>query len=420
MGGVLTTKREYVTDPDIYEVGGEVTHPVSGIAGTVTDAYRWTGGRIITVDYQDGSRRQYDMRPTHAEFGDDVAAEVRKLHIRAEAKRRYDQDRAGMPEPFDAGTLDQILARPPAPVARVKDLIPWEAGTLIVAQRKTGKTTMALNLARSLLAGEDFLGEFPVVPVDRNVTVLNYEVSAAQVARWAADVGFDQPERLQLVNLRGRRNPLADPEGRAALARQIRDHDTETLIVDPFSRAFTGTNPNDSGEVAAYLGDLDTFTRAEAGATDLVLTTHAGWNGERSRGASALEDWADSLITLVRDDDTGQRYMRALGRDVDLDERELAFDGRRLFLSGGGSRRQAKSEAKQREQEQAVLDVLAEQDQPPSTSDIERLIKDRGVGFQRGDVSRACHRLQAKGLATFEPGKQGRKLWSRVVMRRVV
>lgn len=69
MGGVLTTKREYVTDPDIYEVGGEVTHPVSGIAGTVTDAYTWTGGRIITVDYRlwrppIGSCLTHRARPT--------------------------------------------------------------------------------------------------------------------------------------------------------------------------------------------------------------------------------------------------------------------------------------------------------------------------------------------------------------------
>ena len=46
----------------------------------------------------------------------------------------------------------------------------------------------------------------------------------------------------------------------------------------------------------------------------LILTAHAGWNGERTRGASALEDWADVVITLVRDPDNDQvRYLRAEG-----------------------------------------------------------------------------------------------------------
>src|SRR5687768_13005377 len=59
---------------------------------------------------------------------------------------------------------------------------------------------------------------------------------------------------------------------------------------------------NDPGEVGAWLIGLDQFTRTEVGALDLVLATHAGWNGERTRGSSALEDWADSIITMTRDD----------------------------------------------------------------------------------------------------------------------
>lgn len=138
-----------------------------------------------------------------------VDAEVRVLRVKAEARDVLAAERAGSVPPFDAGTLAEVLARPAEPAHRVEGLIPADAGTLVVAQRKTGKTTLELNLARSLIVGGDFLGRFPVTPVTGRVAVLNYEVSAAQLARWA-DEAQVPPDRLLLVNLRGRRNPLGD------------------------------------------------------------------------------------------------------------------------------------------------------------------------------------------------------------------
>ena len=90
----------------------------------------------------------------------------------------------------------------------------------MVAQRKTGKTTFNLNLTRCLITGEDFLGRFPVRRIDGRVGFLNFEVSAAMLARWADDVGVPR-DRLYLVNLRGRRNPLGVEDDRAKLAKQL-------------------------------------------------------------------------------------------------------------------------------------------------------------------------------------------------------
>ena len=59
---------------------------------------------------------------------------------------------------------------------------------------------------------------------------------------------------------------------------------------------------------------------------ELVTTVHAGWDGERTRGSTALEDWPDSIVTVTRDPETGERFLRAEGRDVDLDEDRLDFD----------------------------------------------------------------------------------------------
>lgn len=313
-------------------------------------------------------------------------------------------------EPFDAGTLTEILARPSEPPMRADGLIPSDASALLVAQRKTGKTTAELNYARSLLTGEPLLGTFDVRPLDGRVALLNYEVSAAQIGRWAHEHSVPA-DRLVLVNLRGRRNPLTDVEDRAKLASYLRSHDTEAVIVDPFGRAFTGASQNDSGEVGAWLVDLDRFVRSEVGATDLMLSAHAGWNGERTRGASALEDWADVVITMTRgEDEDGHRYLRAMGRDVDLEEDRLIFDPatRTLTLSGQGSRKAGRDSRKAAEL--AVLVVRAARQQPGlSYAATEAAIRemDDNPGFRNGEVSKAARFAQEQGQLTIGTGTRG-------------
>ena len=125
--------------------------------------------------------------------------EVRAQRIRKQAAAVVAAELAGEAPPFDADLLADVLGRPAEAPHRVDGLIPSQAGTLVVAQRKTGKTTLELNLARSLIGGEDFLGRFPVRAITGRVGLLNYEVSAGQLARWAHEAGVP-PDRLYLVN----------------------------------------------------------------------------------------------------------------------------------------------------------------------------------------------------------------------------
>lgn len=362
-----------------------------------------------------GGTASNDDDQQEAERERQVLHELNRLRIRTEARELFEAERSGGAEPFDAGTLRHILTRPKPPSHRITGLMPWDADLLIVAQRKVGKTTLILNHVDSLLTGHPFLGHYQTVPLAGNAAILNYEVAGDQLAAWAQEAGID-PDRLLLINLRGRRNPLRHPADRAGLAELLRQHNTEALYIDPFSRAYTGTSHNDPGEVGAWLTDLDLFARAEAGARDLILTHHTGWNGERSRGSTALEDWADSIVTMVKDPDTGQRYFHAEGRDVDIDEQELGLTGRRLRVTGAGSRKAAREQAKWHDQERAVLDALGDQTEPINTTDLHAAVKGCGVGFQRGDVSRTCNRLLDKRLIDMTPGPNNQKLWSRVTL----
>lgn len=345
-------------------------------------------------------------------FNREVGDQLRKLRVRREASRILAAEDAGGSDPFDAGTLADMLARPAAPRGRVDGLIPWEAGTLIVAQRKTGKTTLTLGLARSLLTGEDFLGRFPVRAVTGRVAILNYEVSGPTLARWADEAGCPG-DRLFTVNLRGRRNPLTVPEDRAALAELLRAQGVETLIVDPFGRAYNGKSQNDPGEVGAWLADLDMFARSEVAASDLVLTAHAGWNGERARGASALEDWADSIVTMTRDpQDETVRFLKAEGRDVSVDEDRLDYDPltRRLTLTGTGNRHTAHQDHKAAELAEDVMKLLT--DTPDlSGYKVGQALRGAGIPHQRGDETRALRKLVETGRVIVTSGPRNSKIY---------
>ncbi len=343
-----------------------------------------------------------------------VREELRRLRAQRDARAILAAE-GRTRDPFDAGTLAEVLGRPEDPAARVESLIPWQASTLVVAQRKTGKTTWSLNLARCLVTGEPFLGSMDVRPIaaDAKVGLLNFEVSAAQLARWAHECGVPA-ERLYLVNLRGRRNPLTDAEDRANLAGLLRAQRVESLIVDPFGRAYSGESQNDAGQVGSWLIALDEFARTDVGALDVILTAHAGWNGERSRGSSALEDWADAVITLTRDEDTGERFMRAIGRDVDLGEDRLDFDPvtRLLRLSGDGSRRDGVAARHLADLVQAVLAIVAK-DGPLNGTQVAQRLRAADVPHQKGEHVKALRQAVEDGTLRVEAGHRGAKVYHR-------
>jgi hypothetical protein len=224
------------------------------------------------------------------------------------------------------------------------------------------------------------------------------------------------------VNVRGRRNPLAHEDDRARLSEQLRANEVDALMVDPFGRAYVGKSQNDPGEVGAWLADLDRFARGDCEVTDLVVSAHAGWEGERARGASALEDWGDSIITLNRPDDRDDptRYLRAAGRDVEVEEDALAYDPatRRLTLTGTGSRRQA-ADQKRAEELVPMVAAVVKKDPECSQAAIEKAVPGRrdsvreaiGEAIDRGLIERVkmgrawAHTPTSPDLAPPRPGR---------------
>jgi len=343
-----------------------------------------------------------------AQLERDIATRVRSLEIEQLAKARFVAKLRGPAKPFDAGTVDEILNRGPVPEERVHELVPADAGTLIVAQRKTGKTTLEINLARSLITGEPFLGRFETRKLEGNVALLNYEVSGLTLAKWAHEHQVPA-KRFFIVNLRGARNPFADTAELQRLAQLLRQHDTQALVVDPFGRAYTGDSQNDSGQVGAWLTQLDLFARHDVGATDLFLSAHAGWVGERTRGSTALEDWPDSIVTLTRDKNNDQlRFLRAEGRDVLVEEDQLHYDPatRSLTLTGTGSRAIVSKNAQLDELTGPALRLIRDQG-PLSGNALDRLFSEAGLPHQKGDGAKVGAILHSRDLVTSASGRGG-------------
>lgn len=362
--------------------------------------------------------------PTLPEDADDaqvlfhrrVAEQMIELHVRDRAGHLFAEAITPPAPPFDIGTLGQILARDEEPPNRIEHLMPWEGSTLVVAQRKTGKTTLVLNYIYSLLTGEPFLGRFAVVPIeaDARVALLNFEVSAALIADWAHRREVD-PDRLVIANLRGRRNPLKNGADREDLARMLREHKVESVIIDPLGRAFTGADSDRNGDMQQFLVTLDEWVRGDVGAKDLLLAAHAGWAAkDRARGASAIEDWADAIWVLTREDgEDPVRLFKAEGRGVDVDTQELYYDRDTGILTLAEDARLPK---KERDKERRldlltpIIVTLVGEEPGITTTEIKKLLDkggdlyhERPHGYQKEDVYTVATRMAALGRLEATP-----------------
>ncbi len=175
---------------------------------------------------------------------------------------------------------DDLTTSPPKKRDLVDGLLAVDSNVLLTAERKTGKTTLLLNLAGALLAGRDFLGRPTRLPTDRSVVFLNLEVGRGQFARWAArSVRSDAHDRFVSQPLRGSPLPLTDHQVRQQLAEKIRPFEPGVLIVDPWGALIAGwAAENSNDEVAAALLALE---------HQLEFDPIAGWatpTGEEERG----------------------------------------------------------------------------------------------------------------------------------------
>ncbi|WP_418058473.1 AAA family ATPase [Pimelobacter simplex] len=295
------------------------------------------------------------------QFDAAVASALRKLEVNERARhlRREANADEAFTKPDSHGRLDDLLRKKRQKLAYTIDrLHPAGSNSLIAAQYKVGKTTLMVNLLKAYADAEPFLGDFKVEPGGGRIALFNYELTEDMLLDdYLIPLGIENPDRVAVVNLRGRNFDLRSPAAFKWAAKWLRKNGCDALILDPFGAAARLNNENDNSEARNWLlGVLDPL-KEEAGVRDLWMPAHTGRGeaeegNEHVRGASAVDDWADVRWNYAKAQIPGKhgpvwrRFLSANGRGVDVAERELAFDPEDhwLYVTEQRSRAKARSE----------------------------------------------------------------------------
>lgn len=334
---------------------------------------------------------------------EDKRAQVRTLARKIAAER---ETTVAAPEPCSLTTL---LDEPDeGPAYRVQGLWPAGGRVLLAAQYKAGKSTTVGNAIRSLVDGDPFLDAFPVRRTG-HVALIDTELDRHTLRRWLRDQGIRNGAGVTVVPLRGAVSTfdITDAQTRSQWAQRLSGADVVILdCLRPVLDALGLSEDKDAGKVLVAFDAL----LAEIGATEGLVVTHMGHQNERARGDSRLLDWPDALWKIVRDGDAGDgsSYFAAHGRDVDVAEGLLTFDGDTRHLSfGGGGRRDAASNAAV----PLLVEMVAAAPGELSKNLAEGRLRSEH-GLSQKDARDAIKKAIKDGSVTFTPGpNRAQLLW---------
>jgi hypothetical protein len=356
-----------------------------------------------------------DAKATDVERDQAVAERMRILEIQDLASQRYMKEKASrlFKQPEAPMNLAEELARDYPPLTARIEGLSWVGSRVTVAGKaKAGKTTLGINIVRSLADGTPFLGNIPVTPPEGNIGYLNYEMSPSQFITWMRKAGIKRPDRVVPLNLQGLPMPLLAEQTQEWLIKWAKERNVQVLVMDPWSKVIVGSGSEDKNDdVNAITAILDRI-KLEAGIEDLFVIAHMGHadhddGQERARGASAFMGWPDVMWTLNRSGDV--RLLQAEGRDVHFESSELIHDDKTVSLSLTGLKASKSQINAKKGADEVVLIVT---NLPGlSTADLKaKITATRNVGEQTSAINEAVasgriHRREGKGTAKLHyPG----------------
>ncbi|WP_216404817.1 AAA family ATPase [Arcanobacterium phocae] len=343
-----------------------------------------------------------------------IGLEVERLHIRQEAKRRFDAQQAEKIPPPIPVKLKTFLEQPDEETAYLIDGL-WPKGgkIILVAQAKTGKTTMVNNMLRCLADGEDFLDTFPTRSVGKIVLIDN-EMSENQLRRWLRAQNIHNVDRVDILSIRGSLTSfnILEPEARKHWADTLRDADV--VIFDCLRPVLDAIGLDENKDAGRFLAAFDELMKA-ANVSNYLIVHHMGHQDResgrgRARGDSRIKDWPDATLTLTLDKQGDNawtdvtRYFQATGRDVDQPRKRLKYDPQTQHLS-------LTSETPAQIKAQGAVEPVYEyiEDNPGcSKNDIEHNIP----GLTRGSKEAAIKMLEVDGRIRIEKTTRAHRLYA--------
>ncbi|MFV9634850.1 AAA family ATPase [Mycobacterium neumannii] len=298
-----------------------------------------------------------------------------------------------VPPPIPKNAYDQL-----ADGVRAIDFVVdglWTGVAQVNAQKKSGKTTLAMNAMQSLLTGEAFLGRFAVnTTTEDRVAYLNMELTQAMFLEWTVRMQIADEHLKRLDPYHAREHGAVNFRSDLAvewLIKWLRSNGITLLVIDPLSSIYNPSEWGTSDPNAAYgrfFAVLEDVVR-QANLRGVLIVHHTGFSEDaanRARGASAMMDKPDvnwayrynvaSGGSFTDKPGDNKRYLSAFGRgDVDIDEFEIDYNAatRRLYATGTGSRREAAKVANARRFYDAVRQLTAEGAEPTKADVYARL-----------------------------------------------
>lgn len=240
---------------------------------------------------------------TRRDDATDFMAELDRL------KQAAEFEAAGIdPEALRVRQLDEVLADPEsAPPPAVLPYFAWRGRLTSVSgarKRAAKSTTIGLGIA-AVSRGADFLGQ---------------RTTRAKCLLAALDEPCgDAARRMHAFNADPAFTLIADEFGPAAsvhrIIRAAETHQPQLLVVDALGDLLSrmGVNENANAEVRPVLAELRAFARRTGVA--VVWLHHVTRSTGQSRGASAIEEIADQVLTISQDtEDSTLRRVEVEGR----------------------------------------------------------------------------------------------------------
>jgi len=204
-------------------------------------------------------------------------------------------------------TAPQLLAKDFTQAVPVVDggVLPELCNLLIVGESGDGKSMLRLQLGIHLAEGRDFCGLG--IPKARRVLIIQFEntehLEQIRLRRMLRGLGIECPVNLIFLSPLGRFD-LGEKLDCARLIALIQQSEAEVTIFDPLS-SMHRVNENANSEMRWILDNLTEVGRRTG--TSAILVHHYGKSGKeempgvyRTRGATAIRDWADTIIGFSR------------------------------------------------------------------------------------------------------------------------
>ena len=191
-----------------------------------------------------------------------------------------------------------------------------EAGNMILAgESGVGKSMFSQELAVHLALGWDFLSW--EIPTARRVLIIQLENSLrteqVRLKRMLTGLEVSAPPQNLMYAPTELQIDLNDAMSRAKLVQLIQLTGAEVVIMDPLS-CLHCKDENSNSDMRPTLNHLTAINR-EIGTTFIVVH-HFGKpqkgqdNAHRARGASAIRDWADTMMALTHEKDNARILRR--------------------------------------------------------------------------------------------------------------